>query len=70
MPGQAEAAKIQTGPGGLGALQAPHGAPETKHKPVMGAIAVFAWLRFCILCDYAYVKCTFMYAYDVDTPAM
>ena len=39
---QAEAAKIPTGPGGLGALQAPQ-SPGTKHKPVVGATTVSAW---------------------------
>ena len=44
-----EAAKIPTGPGGLGALKAPQGAPETEHKPVMGATVVFAWLCVAFL---------------------
>ena len=36
--------------GGLGALQAPQGAPETKHKPLMGATVVFACTFLRYLC--------------------
>ena len=67
-PGQAEAVKYQLGLGVWGRCK-PRRAPETKHKPVMGAITVFACAFLHYLWLYAYVKCTLMYAY-VDTPAM
>ena len=59
-PGDAEAAKIPTVPGGLGALQAPQGAPETKHKHVMGATAVFACAFFAFSVTLMTVKYTLM----------